>query len=183
MFLKAFYLNLYLKNKNSIMKNTKHLSQFTFYCTLHFNFFKFMKPFFSLICILFLVSCNGNSVDDKNCRFLLDIGVNFTIDLSLPQYSPLTFAGNSVYIPNEGNAGIIVASTGVDFYAWDASDPNHAPSSCSALIPSGLNGTCGCDDGNKYNFVTGTIEGNDGLRCALKNYRVQKTGNTLLIFN
>ena len=36
---------------------------------------------------------------------------------------------------------------------------------------------------NRYNFVTGTIEGNDGLRCALKNYRVQKTGNTLLIFN
>ena len=129
------------------------------------------------------MSCGSNSVDDKNCRFLLDIGVNFTIDLSLPQYSQLTFAGNSVYIQNEGNAGIIVVSTGADFFAWDASDPNHAPNDCSALIPSGLNGTCGCGDGNTYNFVTGTPDGNDGLRCALKNYRVQQTGNTLLIFN
>ena len=142
-----------------------------------------MKSLYSLILFILLVSCGSNSVDDTNCRFLLDIGVNFTIDLSLPQYSQLTFAGNSVYIPNEGNAGIIVASTGVDFYAWDASDPNHAPNDCSALIPSGLNGTCGCGDGNTYNFVTGTPDGNDGLRCALRNYRVQQTGNSLLIFN
>jgi len=142
-----------------------------------------MKPIFSLICLLFLLSCEGNTIDDRNCRFLLDVGVNLTIDLSLPQYSQLTFAGNSIYIPNEGNAGIIVASTGADFFAWDASDPNHAPNTCSALIPSGLNGTCGCDDGNTYNFVTGTPAGDDGLRCALRNYRVQKSGKTLLIFN
>ena len=142
-----------------------------------------MKSIFSIICLLFLVSCSGNSVDDNNCRFLLDIGVNFTIDLSLPQYSQLTFAGNSVYIPNIGNAGVIIASTGADFYAWDASDPNHTPNSCSALIPNGLFGTCGCDDGNSYNFITGTPDGNDGLRCSLRNYRIEKNGNNLLIFN
>ncbi|GAA4950064.1 hypothetical protein GCM10023314_24300 [Algibacter agarivorans] len=142
-----------------------------------------MKSIFPIICLLFLVSCSGNSVDDKNCRFLLDIGVNFTIDLSLPQYSQLTFAGNSVYIPNVGNAGVIIASTGGDFYAWDASDPNHTPNSCSALIPNGLFGTCGCDDGNSYNFITGTPDGNDGLRCSLRNYRIENNGNNLLIFN
>jgi len=142
-----------------------------------------MKRVCSLICLIFLLSCEDNTIDNRNCRFLLDIGVNLTIDLTLPQYSQLTFAGNSIYIPNEGNAGIIVASTGADFFAWDASDPNHAPSACSALVPSGLNGTCGCDDGNTYNFVTGTPAGDDGLRCALRNYRVQQSGNTLLIFN
>ena len=143
-----------------------------------------MKSLHSLLLLfIILASCSSNNNDDKNCRFLLDIGVNITIDLSLPQYSQLAFAGNSIYIQNEGNAGIIVASTGADFFAWDASDPNHAPNQCSALIPSGLNGTCGCDDGNTYNFVTGTPAGNDGLRCALRNYRVQKSGNTLLIFN
>ena len=123
-----------------------------------------MKSLYRLILFILLVSCSGNSVVDKNCRFLLDIGVNFTIDLSLPQYSQLAFAGNSVYIPNEGNAGVIVASTGVDFYAWDASDPNHAPNDCSALVPSGLNGTCGCGDGNTYNFVTGAPDGHGRCR-------------------
>ncbi len=142
-----------------------------------------MKPFFYLACFIFLWSCSGNQVDDKNCRFLLDINVNLSIDLSLPAYSQLQFAGNSVYIPNVGNAGIIVASTSFDFYAWDASDPNHAPSECSALVPNGLNGTCGCDDGNTYNFVTGTPDGNEGLRCPLRNYRVQKSGNILTIYN
>ncbi|SFZ89641.1 hypothetical protein SAMN05428642_101476 [Flaviramulus basaltis] len=142
-----------------------------------------MKYVFSFLCFIFLYSCSSNSIDNKNCKFLLDIGVNLNIDLSLPQYSQLAFAGNSIYIANAGNAGIIVASIGADFYAWDASDPNHVPNSCSALIPNGLFGTCGCDDGNTYNFVTGTPEGNDGLRCALKNYRVEKAGNNLLIYN
>lgn len=140
-----------------------------------------MKSFLTIISFVFLVSCSSNSVDNQNCRFLLDIGVNLNIDLSLPQYSQLTFAGNSVYIANAGNAGVIVASTGADFYAWDASDPNHTPNSCSALVPNGLFGTCGCEDGNTYNFVTGTSEGNTGLKCALKNYRVEKNGNILLI--
>ncbi|UKM65878.1 hypothetical protein GSB9_02449 [Flavobacteriaceae bacterium GSB9] len=139
--------------------------------------------FFYLACFGLLWSCSSNVVDDKNCRFLLDINVNLSIDLSLPAYSQLQFAGNSVYIPNVGNAGIIVASTGVDFYAWDASDPNHAPSECSALVPSGLNGTCGCGDGNTYNFVTGTPDGNAGLRCPLRNYRIERSGNILTIYN
>ncbi|MDP5157936.1 MAG: hypothetical protein NWQ07_05080 [Flaviramulus sp.] len=140
-----------------------------------------MKSILYTICIIFLFSCSSNTVDNRNCNFLLDIGVNININLSLPQYNQLNFAGNSIYIPNIGNAGIIVASTGADFLAWDASDPNHEPNACSALTPSGLFGTCGCDDGNTYNFVTG--EGNDGLRCALKNYRVERNGNSLLIFN
>jgi hypothetical protein len=142
-----------------------------------------MKSIFYVLCFVFLVSCSGNSVDNKNCKFLLNVGVNLNIDLSLPQYSQLTFAGNSVYISGIGNAGVIVASTGADFYAWDASDPNHTPNSCSALVPNGLFGTCGCGDENTYNFVTGAPEGNSNLRCALKNYRVEKSGNNLLIFN
>ncbi len=142
-----------------------------------------VKSLFYLACFIFLWSCSGNNTDDRNCRFLLDISVNFNIDLSLPAYSQLQFAGNSVYIPNVGNAGVIIASTGFDFYAWDASDPNHAPSSCSAIEPSGLNGTCGCGDGNTYNFVTGTIDANDGEHCSLRNYRIQQNGNILTIYN
>ncbi|MDO5978480.1 hypothetical protein [Flavivirga spongiicola] len=142
-----------------------------------------MKSIFCLISLIILSSCSKNSVDNKNCKFLLDLGVNLNINLSLPQYSQLPFAGNSVYIENIGNAGIIVASTGADFFAWDASDPNHTPSACSALVPSGLNATCGCDDGNEYSLVTGQPLGSNNLPCGLKNYRVEKNGNNLLIFN
>ncbi len=143
-----------------------------------------MKSIFCLIIsFIILSSCSKNSVDNKNCKFLLDLGVNVNINLSLPQYSQLPFAGNSVYIANAGNAGIIVASTGADFFAWDASDPNHSPNACSALIPTGLEGTCGCEDKNKYSLITGQPLESNSLPCSLKNYRVEKNGNNLLIFN
>ncbi|MDO5972196.1 hypothetical protein Q4Q35_20550 [Flavivirga aquimarina] len=142
-----------------------------------------MKFVFTLIGLIILSSCSKNSVDNENCKFLLDLNVNVTVNLSLPQYSQLPFAGNSVYIANAGNAGIIVASTGADFFAWDAADPNHIPSACSVLIPSGLNATCGCDDENEYNLVTGRALGSNNLPCSLKNYRVEQNGNSLLIFN
>lgn len=142
-----------------------------------------MKSIFFLLCLFILCSCSRNSDVERNCNFLLDINVQVSIDLSLPQYGQLAFAGNSVYIPNVGNAGVIVASTGADFFAWDASDPNHAPNDCSAIIPNGLNGTCGCNDGNTYNFITGTPQDNEGLRCSLRNYRIEQNGSVLSIFN
>ncbi|GAA4280574.1 hypothetical protein GCM10022260_09950 [Gaetbulibacter aestuarii] len=113
---------------------------------------------------------------------MLNVGVNLTIDLNLPQYSQLQFAGNSVYEPNQGNAGIIIAYTGVDYLAWDAADPNHVLQSCSVLMNSGLFATCGCEDKNKYNLVNGLPE-NTNLQCGLKFYRVEKSGNTLFISN
>ncbi|GAA3633812.1 hypothetical protein GCM10022397_19110 [Flavivirga jejuensis] len=95
----------------------------------------------------------------------------------------MPFAGNSVYIANAGNAGIIVASTGADFYAWDAGDPNHISSTCSVLVPSGLEATSSCEDENTYSLITGRYLGSNNLPCSLKNYRVELNGNNLLIFN
>ncbi|WP_189361098.1 hypothetical protein [Algibacter mikhailovii] len=142
-----------------------------------------MKSFFILLSTLLLMACSSNSNDNPQCNYLLDIGVNFEIDLSLPEYSQLNFAGNSLYIPNQGNAGLIVATTGSAFYAWDAADPNHALSACSVIEPKGLFGGCGCDDDNTYDFITGRPQQNDGLRCALRNYRIERAGNILIIFN
>lgn len=141
-----------------------------------------MKPFLSLICLFFLTSCSKNQ-EHESCKFLLNIGVNLTVNLNLPQYSQLQFAGNSVYIANVGNGGVIIASTGVDFYAWDAADPNHTQSDCSTLVNSGLNATCGCDDKNTYSLVNGQIIGDTALPCSLRNYRVEQNGNSLLIYN
>ncbi len=142
-----------------------------------------MKSSFYLLLFAVILSCSGNSVDNKNCRFLLNVGVNVSINMNLPQYSQLQFISNSVYISDAGNAGIIVTNTGSGYLAWDASDPNHAPSSCSALTISGLNGTCGCGDENTYSLVTGQAIGNSELQCSLKNYRVEQNGNVLLIYN
>lgn len=138
--------------------------------------------FFSLL-LLLLTACSENSVNNENCRYLLNVNVNASINLSLPQYSQLQFVSNSVYIPNQGNGGIIVTNAGSGFFAWDASDPNHALSSCSVLEISGLEATCGCSDQNTYSLVNGQPLGDSSLFCGLKNYRVEQNGNTLLISN
>ncbi|WP_405293950.1 hypothetical protein [Algibacter sp. Ld11] len=142
-----------------------------------------MRFIFLLIATLVLTSCNDNSIDNPNCQFLLDLSINEVVNLNLPQYSQLQFAGNSVYLPNAGNGGIIVASTGVDYYAWDAADPNRIPSACSVLVNSGLTATSSCADQNEYSLVTGQALGDGNLPCTLQFYRVQVNGNTLLISN
>ena len=152
-----------------------------------------MRSLFLLFSFVLLTACSGNSVDNPNCRFLLNVGVNLTINLSLPQYSQLEFAGNAVYIANYGNGGIIVASLGNNqYFAWDASDPNHTPNGC-VLKASGVNATCECSDKNTYSLINGQplghllpngdIEPDSGLLCGLKFYRVEQNGDNLLISN
>ncbi|MFB9055429.1 hypothetical protein ACFFU9_01625 [Mariniflexile ostreae] len=142
-----------------------------------------MRTLLSLLCLSLCLSCSKSNDEDENCKFLLNVGVGLRINLNLPEFGNLQSPGNSIRISNEGNAGIIIANTGSGYTAWDASDPNHIPSACSALSANGLQGTCGCDD-NTYSFVTGQLLNNSsGLRCSLKNYRVEKTGNSLFISN
>ena len=130
--------------------------------------------FKSLICLL-IVSCSTNDTD-KNCKFLVNAGVDFTVNLNLPQFSNLQNASNSVYIPNQGNGGVILTQSGIGLFAWDAADPNHVFSNCSIMsIVGGLIAKCNCDDENEYSLVTGQSLG-DPLPCALKNYRVEQTG-------
>jgi len=138
--------------------------------------------FLSLILSTLLFTCSKNDID-KNCNFLLNIGVSTSINLSLPQYSQLQFTSNSVYVANAGNGGVIVTNSGTGYLAWDASDPNHVPSSCSRLNVSGLEAKCGCTDENLFSLITGQPLGNGDLRCGLKAYRVEQSGNTLIITN
>jgi nitrite reductase/ring-hydroxylating ferredoxin subunit len=136
-----------------------------------------MKNYFLIALIsLFLVACSKND-DNSNCNFLLNAGVNYSLNLNLPQFSDLQFTSNSVYVPNQGNGGIIITNNGTGIVAWDASDPNHAPSTCSIMtISGGINAKCNCSDGNEYSLITGQSL-NDPLPCTLKFYRVEPTGN------
>lgn len=140
-----------------------------------------MNKFFAIIIILVLVSCSKND-RVNSCNFLLNVGVNTSVNMNLPQYSQLQFTSNSVYIANQGNAGVIVINVGNNYRAWDAADPNHTPASCSLLTINGVNAKCGCQDQNEYSLFTGQILNND-LPCGLKEYRVESAGNNTLVIS
>ena len=151
-----------------------------------------MRSLFLLFSFVLLTTCSGNSVDNPNCRFLLEGEVNLPINLNLPEYSQLQFDLQSVYVRNVGNGGIIVINAVTSYLAWDASDPNHTPNGC-VLKASGVNATCECSDKNTYSLINGQplghllsngdIEPDSGLLCGLKFYRVDPDGNNLIISN
>ena len=141
------------------------------------------RSFITLLVCFLLLGCSKSDDNNSNCNFLLNIGVNFSINLNLPQYNPLNFVSNPVYIPNEGNGGLIVTNTGSGYAAYDAADPNHSPSLCSVLTITGLEGVCGCSDENKYSLFTGQPLENPNLRCGLKAYRTELNGSNLIVTN
>ena len=143
-----------------------------------------LKMKYLYIALLFIVTtgCSKDITENENCIFLLNIPVNFNINLNLPQFSQLKFGGNSIYVPNEGNGGVIITFTGVNYFAWDARDPNVTQQSCSILEPSGLNASTTCTAKNEYSLVTGRSTNNPDLPCSLRNYRVEAQGNSLRIF-
>ena len=142
-----------------------------------------MKKLLLILPLLFLINCSGND-RINNCNFLIDVGVNHTVNLNLSSNFPLGTITGVVLIQNQGLAGIYVINVGNDTYrAWDAADPNHAQQSCSFLQLDGVDVTCGCEDENKYNLFTG--QSYDGqLPCGLKEYRVTPSGsNSFVISN
>lgn len=153
-----------------------------FYCKLPVKNLIMKKILFCLSLLVLLSNCSKSN-SDINCNYLLDVGVNATLNLNLPQYSQLAFISNSVYVSGYGNKGLIVINTGTGFAAWDASDPNHSPNTCSRLEIVGAEGVCGCDDANTYSLFTGQPLNNTELTCGLKAYRIEQNGSNLIITN
>jgi nitrite reductase/ring-hydroxylating ferredoxin subunit len=145
-------------------------------------YFHKMKKIIILILIMPLIfSCEKDEVLSQ-CSYLANIGVNYEVNLNLPQYNQLNFISNSVHIPNIGNGGVIVTNSGTGYLAWDASDPNHINSTCSIMVITGLESKCNCPDENSYSLITGQSLG-IALECGLKAYRVEVNGNNLFISN
>ena len=138
-----------------------------------------------LLILMLAVVFNCDKDDNNNCNFLLDVGVNVSVNLNLPQFNQLQFPVNAVRLEGYGNEGIIlVRINSSTLVAWDGADPNHSPSACSALAIDGLNGVCGCGDGNEYSLVSGQLVSDTNQPCTLKPYRVEEIGNnTYLISN
>jgi hypothetical protein len=136
-----------------------------------------MKKLLLILSCLTLFTCNKNN-NDSNCNFLLNVGVNTSVNLNLPQFSQLQFPVNAVRLEGFGNEGLIlVRINSSTLIAWDGADPNHSPSSCSALTIEGLNAVCGCPDANEYSLVTGQSLSENPQPCTLKAYRVESIGN------
>ncbi|MDY8135019.1 hypothetical protein [Aquimarina sp. 2201CG5-10] len=138
---------------------------------------------FLIFSLLTLISCDSD--DRVNNSFLPNVAVNFEINLNLPEYDNLDFPGGHFVETTAGRGirGVILYNVNdQQFTAFELSDPNHSPSSCSSQSVDGIISTCNCNDGNSYNIVTGQQTAGEG-QFGLKSYRVQKQGNTLFISN
>ena len=141
------------------------------------------KIIYTLAIGLVLISCNKSDDNNSNCNFLLNVTVNYPINLNLPQFNNLLFTQSPVLINGEGNGGIVVMKTlGENYVAWDAADPNHPLESCSFMTLEGTTLTSTCDGGNIYDINTG-LPLTENLACALKPYRAEQSGNTIFISN
>ncbi len=113
--------------------------------------------------------------------YLEEISFRVEINLDLPQYESLQYAGSAIYIPNGGIKGVFLINNGSSILAFEASDPNHYPNDCSKMTLNGLTCTCSCEQ-NKYSLSTGQPI-TDGLSYSMKQYRVSRNGNNLIVYN
>lgn len=149
--------------------------------------FRFKSSFFILLIFSSLISSCTKSTLQRN-PYLQEIRFSIDLNISLPSYSPLKSIGNPVFVnvSGAGTKGIILMNTGFDQYrAFEASCPNHVPSSCSTLSIKGQNGNCGCEE-YQYSLFTGQLlnRPSDGSRYYdLLEYGVQANGDVLRIYN
>lgn len=136
--------------------------------------------------ILLFVSCKEDDVSQNGCvsKLLPNYGFDTgsEINMSLPLYGGLQFAGNSVYISNYGVKGIYLYNTGSSIVAFEASDPAHGPNACSRMSISGIELTCECEDGNSYELLTGQQTQGVTGNC-LRAYRVEQNGSIVHVYN
>ncbi|WP_300439667.1 hypothetical protein [Christiangramia sp.] len=142
-----------------------------------------MKKIFSLIAVFIIfTACSGSDDEVRNNPNLPDLNFRFQLDLSFPEYNDLQFPGNSFATYNQGVRGVVIYNLNNSQYvAFELSDPNHPPNSCSGMTVNGVIATCGCED-NQYNVITGEIVEGEG-RYTMKPYRVERFGNRIEVFN
>lgn len=145
-----------------------------------------MKKIFSLLLVFcwVLTSCSSDNHTYNNPN-LLHIKFQFLVNLNLPQFNPLKFPGNAVYVEGYGNGGVILANNGTQVIAFDAGDPNHPfDNQCSTMLINGMEATCQCNDHNTYNLFSGTVveskSNGDSFEYTMLQYRVIDNDNGTL---
>ena len=135
-----------------------------------------MKKLLLLVLMVSMLGCDNDNQNNPNCNFLPDIGVNFTANLNLPQFSPLLLTGGVVRVEGQGVSGLILINNGTRIIAWDGADPNEIVSTCSTLVINGTEAVSQCADGTVYNLFSGQSVPFT-KPCTLKPYLVENIGN------
>ncbi len=142
---------------------------------------KILLSFFIVISIL---ACKSDDDQLDNNPFLSIPPVSLNLNLNLPEYNSLKFPGNSVTISNQGIKGIVIYSINESQYsAFELSDPNHSPNSCSKMVVETPIATCQCSDDNKYNIITGEVSPQDNSKYPMLRYRAVRNGDLINISN
>ncbi len=139
-----------------------------------------------LVCLLSVCfSCTKKDNLDNNNPNLITPLVNLNLNLNLPEYTPLQFPGNHIIVTQQGIKGIVVYNiNNTQFTAFEISDPNHIPNSCSKMTVEGIIATCPCeDDENTYDIVTGQHKTQPDTKYPMLRYRIELNGETLHVFN
>jgi nitrite reductase/ring-hydroxylating ferredoxin subunit len=133
-----------------------------------------------LIVFLVVVSCSKTAVERN--PFLIEKGFDQSINLALPAFNNLSYAGGSMYWPNGGIRGLLLYNlNGSTIMAWEASCPNHEVKSCSTMQISGVTASCSCEE-YQYSLATGQPL-TEGATYSLLFYKVQQNGTALRIYN
>ena len=127
----------------------------------------------------FALGCESGSINNRNPN-IPNYTVYLQINMSLPGYSNLQFPSNHIIDYSQGARGIVVFNNGSGFAAFDLACPNQAFASCTTpMTINGIEATCDCDD-TVYNLFSGQ---SPGQQYPMKQYRVDISGNTLIITN
>lgn len=143
-----------------------------------------MRRLFTALSILCLsIGCQSDDPLRQN-PFLLNVGFQYDINLSLPQYAALNFPGNRVVVTNAGVKGFVIYNLdNSQYFVYELSDPNHPTSDCSRMTISGITASCPCpDDTNEYNIITGQPTQGGG-RYGMLPYRAVRNGNIIRVTN
>ena len=137
-----------------------------------------MKKYFLLLLLPMFFSCDSDNFNNHN-PYIENYTFSTDINLNLPLYNNLRFAGNSAYISNVGARGVWLFNSGSGYFAYDAACPNQPITQCSTLVVNAGFATCPCDD-VVYSMYTGIA---DGVQYPMKQYRVQVSGDNIRVYN
>ena len=139
---------------------------------------------FSALLFLLLVGCSRENLERN--PYLPELQFSVPINLNLPEYNALLFAGGSHYLPQYGHKGILIFNlNGNSYTAWEASCPNHLPNDCSRTQVVGVLAECACE-GYQYSLATGQLLNPDAELSSpysMVFYNTVLRGNTLVISN
>jgi len=141
------------------------------------------KIAFFLLISLGLLSCSNNDDKIQNPYLVVPL-VNLSLNLNLPEYTDLKFPGGSFIVNNQGIKGIVVyCVSDTQYFASELSDPNHSPNSCSKMEVTGIIATCSCDDGNTNDIITGQFTPPNNEKYPMLQYRAERNGDIVTVYN